>query len=55
MAESIPTQAATASFDPLIPFTHPISVNDLGTYVASCHSDSNDGFSQQYQVMVLKL
>ena len=49
---SVPSQAPTPSFDPLIPCTCPISVNDLGTHVASCHSDSNAGFSQQYQVML---
>ena len=48
---SIPSQAPTPSFDPLIPCTCPISINDLGTHVVSYHSDSNAGFSQQYQVM----
>ena len=48
---SVPSQALPApSFDPLIPCTCPISVSDLGTHVASCHSESNAGFSQQYQV-----
>ena len=50
--DSVPLQAPTPSFDPLIPCTCPISVNDLGTHVASCHSESNAGFNQQYQVML---
>ena len=41
-----------SQFDPLIPCTHPISVNDLGSYVACCHNDSNAGFGEQYEVML---
>ena len=41
-----------AQFDPLISCTHPISVNDLGSYVASCHSNSNAVFGEQYEVML---
>ena len=37
-------------FDPQIPPTLPISLDDLGTHVASCHSDSNAAFSEQYKV-----
>ena len=40
----------TISFDPQIPPTLPISLDDLGTHVASCHSDSNADFSKQYKV-----
>ena len=40
----------TINFDPQIPPTLPISVDDLGTHVASCHSDSNAAFSEQYKV-----
>ena len=52
---SVLLQPPASSFDPLIPCTCPISVNELGTYVASCHSDGNAGFSKQYQVNILKL
>ena len=40
----------TISFDPQIPPTLPISLDDLGTHVASCHSDDNAAFSEQYKV-----
>ena len=40
----------TINFDPQIPPTLPISLDDLGIHVASCHSDSNAAFSQQYKV-----
>ena len=40
----------TISFDPQIPPTFPISVDNLGTHVASCHSDDNAAFSEQYKV-----
>ena len=38
-----------AKFDPQIPLTLPISLDDLGTHVASCHSN---GFGEQYAVSV---
>uniref|UniRef100_A0A1X7TQ11 Protein-tyrosine-phosphatase n=1 Tax=Amphimedon queenslandica TaxID=400682 RepID=A0A1X7TQ11_AMPQE len=40
---------ATPAFDPLIPKTCPVSISDLGTHVASYHSDTNAAFNQQYQ------
>ena len=40
----------TISFDPQIPLTLLISLDDLGTHVASCHSDGNAAFSEQYKV-----
>ena len=40
----------TINFDPQIPPTLPISLDDLGTHVASCHSDGNAAFSEQYKV-----
>ena len=49
---SVSLQPPASSFDPLIPCTYPISVNELGIYVASCHSDGNAGFSKQYQVII---
>ena len=52
---SVSLQPPVSSFDPLIPCTCPISVNELGTYVASCHSDGSAGFRKQHQVNILKL
>ena len=43
---------AAPVFDPLIPNTCPVSVSDLGTHVASHHSDNNTAFNQQYQVQI---
>ena len=40
-----------AGFDPKIPQTLPISLNDLGNHVACCHSDSNACFSEQFKVI----
>ena len=40
-------------FDPQIPPTLPISLDDLGTHVASCHSDGNAAFSEQYKVIII--
>ena len=44
---------ATPVFDPLIPNTCPVSIDDLGTHVASYHSDTNSAFNQQYQVVIV--
>ena len=41
---------STISFDPQILPTLPISLDDLGTHVVSCHSDGNAAFSEQYKV-----
>ena len=40
----------STSFDPQIPPTLPISFDDLGTHVASCHSDGNVAFSEEYKI-----
>ena len=45
------TPPSPCPFDPQIPPTLPISLDDLGTHVASCHSDGNAAFSEQYKVM----
>ena len=39
-----------SGYNPLIPPTIPVSVNDLGTHVTSCHGNSNAGFNTQYEV-----
>jgi hypothetical protein len=36
-------------YDPLIPVTLPISLNDLGTHVTSCHMASNASFGHQFE------
>ena len=41
----------TINFDPQIPPTLPISLDNLGTHVVSCHSDGNAAFNEQYKVM----
>ena len=43
-----------AGFDPKIPQTFPISLNDLGNHVACCHSDSNACFAEQFKVISTK-
>ena len=43
----------SSSYDPQIPSTLPISLDDLGTHVASCHSDGNAAFSEQYKVIII--
>ena len=43
----------SSSYDPQIPSTLSISLDDLGTHVASCHSDGNAGFSEQYKVIII--
>uniref|UniRef100_A0A1X7TAG7 Protein-tyrosine-phosphatase n=1 Tax=Amphimedon queenslandica TaxID=400682 RepID=A0A1X7TAG7_AMPQE len=40
---------APPAFDPRIPNTCSVSISDLGTHVASYHSDNNTAFNQQYQ------
>ena len=37
-------------FDPLIPVTLPVSMEELGNHVATCHSS---GFEDQYKVLLL--
>lgn len=50
-AENVYTCFNTSdNFDPLIPNVIPISVSDLGTHVANCHLDNNNGFQDQYKV-----
>ena len=43
---SPPTEYNIPKFDPKIPPTLPVSVDDLGTHVATCHSN---GFEEQYE------
>lgn len=43
----LPSIYNKCSFDPHIPPTLPVSLDELGSYVANCHID---GFSTQYQV-----
>ncbi|XP_019858334.1 PREDICTED: receptor-type tyrosine-protein phosphatase S-like [Amphimedon queenslandica] len=43
---SPPTVYNTPKFDPKIPLTLPVSVDELGTHVATCHSN---GFDEQYE------
>jgi protein tyrosine phosphatase len=38
-----------APYDPLIPSTHPVPINELGHHVALHHGDNNKQFNQQYQ------
>ena len=40
-------------YDPQIPPTLPISLDDLGTHVASCHSNGNAAFNEQYKVIIM--
>ena len=40
-----------APYDPLIPPTHPVPINELGHHVALYHGDNNKQFNQQYQVI----
>ena len=44
---SPPTEYNIPKYDPKIPLTLPVSVDDLGTHVATCHSN---GFDEQYTV-----
>uniref|UniRef100_A0A1X7T0C4 Fibronectin type-III domain-containing protein n=1 Tax=Amphimedon queenslandica TaxID=400682 RepID=A0A1X7T0C4_AMPQE len=43
---SPPTVYNTPKFDPKIPLTLPVSVDELGAHVATCHSN---GFDEQYE------
>ena len=43
-------KAKTATFDPKIPVTIPVTLNKLGSYVRKCHSNANDAFIQQFKV-----
>lgn len=40
-----------ASFIQKIPLKLPISLDDLGIHIASCHSDGNAAFGNQYKVI----
>ena len=37
-------------FDPKIPATLPISVDNMGHHVAECHQQNNHGFKKQFEV-----
>ena len=37
-------------FDPKIPATLPISIENLGHLVAECHQQDNQGFKKQFEV-----
>ena len=45
--------SSSTVFDPQIPPTLPISLDDLDTHVASCHSDGNAAFSEKYKVIII--
>ena len=40
----------TSCFDPKIPATLPISVDNMGHHVADCHRQNNHGFKTQFEV-----
>ena len=40
----------TSCFDPKIPVTLPISVDNMGHLVAECHQQYNHGFKKQFEV-----
>ena len=46
--ETALTSTAQQAFNPCIPTTLPVPVNELGNHVANCHSN---GFDTQYQVI----
>lgn len=48
-----PTPYSSVSYNPQIPHTLPISLDDLGIHIASCHSGGNAGFAEQYKVNVI--
>ena len=37
-------------FDPKIPTTLPISIENMGHLVAECHQQNNHGFKKQFEV-----
>lgn len=39
-------------FDPKIPTTLPIPLNEMSDYVASCHSDNNKALHSQFEVIL---
>lgn len=45
-----PTSIKQAPFDPMIPETCPVSVDDLGRYVAENHFNANNKFKEQFKV-----
>ena len=49
-SSSVHSPPPTINYDPRIPPILPISLDDLGTHVASCHSDGNAAFNEQYKV-----
>ena len=45
----VPTTSGP-SINPYIPVTLPVSLSELGTHVANCHTDNNVSFGEQYKV-----
>ena len=45
----VPTTSGS-SIKPYIPVTLPVSLSELGTHVANCHTDNNAPFGEQYKV-----
>ena len=45
----VPTTSGP-SVKPYIPVTLPVSLSELGTHVANCHTDNNTPFGEQYKV-----
>ena len=41
---------ANATFDPKIPVTIPVTIDDLASHVEKCHAYDDDPFVDQYQV-----
>ena len=39
-------------FDPKIPTTLPISVENMGHHVGECHQQNNQGFKRQFKVCI---
>ena len=45
----VPTTSGP-SINPYIPVTLPVSLSELGSHVANCHTDNNASFGEQYKV-----
>ena len=41
----------TVTFDPKIPVTIPVTLDNLASHVEKCHADDDDPFSDQYKVL----
>ena len=49
------TTTTDTIYDPMIPETCPILIDDLGQYVSDNHCNLNSGFKDQYQVIIIIL